>query len=419
MDNWFKSKWFVRILSLLLALLLYVFVNVEANTSQKNPRYTPSSSEETETIDNMPVKIRIDDDKYVVSGVPKTVSVSLEGSASILRPTVKQRAFEVYVDLTHLKAGEHTVEVEHGNLPKGLKAYIEPKTVDVTIEERATKQFGVKVDYINEDQLPKGYELGDPIVEPATVNITSSRSVIDQVALVKVFVDVKGLTDSVNKREVPVNVYDHLGNELNVQVVPRNVLVSLDVHNPSKRVSVKVPTKGKLSDGYELKSLEPEINEIEVYAAKDKLDGIKEVETEEIDLSKIKGSGKIDASLQLPSYAKASKKTVPVSIQLEQKTTIRDVPIEAKGLRADQDVQFKTPEQPVIDLEVEGNEEDVSKLSQDDFKATLDLSGLGEGEHRVPVDVEGPNQVKIKGKTIYANVLITQSDNETKKQIVQ
>src|SRR5699024_253917 len=61
--------------------------------------------------------------------------------------------------------------------------YIEPKSVDITIEERATKEFPVSTDLINTDQLPEGFELGDPKVEPGTVVITSSQSVIDQVAV--------------------------------------------------------------------------------------------------------------------------------------------------------------------------------------------------------------------------------------------
>jgi len=409
MDKWFRSKWFVRILSLALAVMLYMFVNVEANTSQKDPRYTPSGSEEVETVDKMPVKIKMDENKYVVSGVPKTVSVSLEGSASVLRPTVRQRAFEVFVDLNGLGPGQHTVdlEVDQSQLPKGLKAYIEPKTVDVTIEKRSTKAFRVKVDFINEDQLPKGYELGEAVVEPGMVNITSSDSVIDQVALVKVFVDVKGLTDSINKREVPVNVYDHLGNELNVQIAPRNVVVSLDVHNPSKKVAVKVPTKGKLSDEYELKLIEPDVSEVEVFANKDTLKGIKEIRTEEIDLSKIKESGTIEASLQLPDNTKTDKNTVPVKIELNQKRTIENIQIDATGLERGLSVEFKKPDQAVIDLTVEGNEKEVSKLASGDFKATVDLSGLGEGEHQVPVKIKGPNQVDFNGKDIMATVIIS------------
>lgn len=407
MDKWLRSKWFVSILSLALTILLYVFVNVETTTSQKDPRYTPSNSEETEQVENMPVNIKIDDEKYVVSGVPESVNVSLEGSASILRPTARQRAFDVYVDLRKLGPGEHSVEVEYANLPKGLKAYIEPKTVDVTLEKRATKTFKVKADYINEDKLPKGYELGEPIIEPDTVKITSSDSVIDQLALVKVFVDVTGLTDSVNKREVPVNVYDHLGNELDVKIEPKNVLVSLDVHNPNKRVPVKLKTSGELPEGLELSSMKAEPNEVEIYGKKDLLKGIDSISTETIDLSKVKESGKIDANLNWPDQVKASKKTVTITVDLKQKSTVKDVPIKAEGLGAGMKVQFENPDDAVIDVAAEGKEEQVSKLASDDLNAKVDLSGLGKGTHEVTITVTGPDQIKLSPKTETATVVIS------------
>lgn len=406
MDKWLRSKWFVSILSLALAVLLYVFVNVEATTSQKDPRYTPNRSDETERVENMPVNIKIDDEKYVVSGVPDDVTVSLEGSASILRPTARQRAFDVFVDLRKLKPGEHTVEVEYANIPKGLKAYIEPKTVDVTIEQRATKTFDVKADYINEDKLPKGYELGAPNIDPNVVKITSSDSVIDQIALVKVFVDVTGLTDSVNKREVPVNVYDHLGNELDVKIEPKNVLVSLDVHNPNKRVPVKLKTEGELPSNFQMSSIKAEPNEVEIYGKKDILKGIDSISTETIDLSKLKESGKLDANLKWPDQVKASKKTITVTIELKQKKTIKDVTIETTGLAGDREVAFENPKDAVIDVEAEGREEQVSKLASDDIVAKVDLSDLDKGKHTVTISAEGPENVKLTPKTSQATVVI-------------
>src|SRR5690625_1922071 len=242
MDKWFKSKWFVRVISLAFAILLYVTVSVEGNPTQSDSRFIPTSSDDMETIDDVPVDIRIDEERFVVSGVPEYVSVSLEGANSILTPTVRQRNFNAYVDLEGLGEGEHTVEIEHENVPNGLTVYIEPKAIDVTIEERETKEFNVNVDFINTDQLPDGYELGDPVVDPETVTITSSKNVISQIAMVKVFVDVTDVTDAINKREVPVNVYDNRGNELKVHVEPETVGINSIKMRGRKNVMAKVLT---------------------------------------------------------------------------------------------------------------------------------------------------------------------------------
>src|SRR5690625_6301618 len=102
------------------------------------------------------------------------------------------RNFEVFVDLRHLGEGTHTVDIQYAKVPSELSVYIEPKTIEVEIEERASEEFDVDVDFINIDQLPEGYELGVPDVNPGKVRITSSRSVIDEIAIVKVYIDVAG-----------------------------------------------------------------------------------------------------------------------------------------------------------------------------------------------------------------------------------
>lgn len=287
MDKWFNSKWFVRAVSLALAILLYVFVYFEVNTIQSDSRIPSGSNNAIQTLNDVPVDIRIDGDQFVVSGVPEYVSVRLEGPNSVLIPTVRQRNFDVFVNLNGLEEGDHTVELQSAKVPDDLSIYIEPKTIPITIEERATEEFPVLIDYINLDQLPEGYELGEAEVNPETIMITTSKSVIEQIAMVKVFVDVAGLTEPINSREVPVNVYDAQGNGLNVRVNPERVVVSVNVDNPSKTVSVKVDTIGDLPEGYELTSITAIPDEVEVFAVSDVLNTIDELLTESIDLATI------------------------------------------------------------------------------------------------------------------------------------
>src|SRR5690625_4159174 len=321
MDKWFKSKWFVRIISLAFSVMLFIFVSIEeAEVSEnENSIFFTSTSEEMKTIDEVPVQIRINNEKYVVSGVPEFVSVSLEGKTSILTQLVRQQNFDVFVDLEGLGEGEHTVEIQYDNIPHDIAVYIEPKSIDVTIEEKATKDVSVVVDLINQDEVPDGFELGTPVVKPETVTLTSSKSVIDQVAIVKVYVDVAGLTEPIDNREVPVNVYDGQGNELRAKIEPEVVEVSIPVDNPSKTVPIDISTTGSLPDDYSLNSIEAAVDEVEVFAASNLLDEINEIKTKDIDLSDIKESGTVEAELDLPDGVVApGNNTVDVNIEIEQ-----------------------------------------------------------------------------------------------------
>lgn len=394
MDKWFESVWFVRLVSLALAILLYVFVNVEVITGQ-DPQFTPNGSDEVQILDDVPVDIRIDSDRFVVSGVPEFVTVSLEGSNSILTPIVMQRSFNVFVDLEDYEEGDHTVELEHDYVSSDLNIYIEPKTIDVTIEERATEEFSVGVDFINLQELPAGYELGDAVVNPETITITSSRSVIEEIAMVKVFIDVAGLTEPINNREVPVNVYDSNGNVLNVRVKPETVVVSVDVDNPSKVVDVTVPTTGELPEGYSLTSLTYDLEEIEVFATSEILAEIDEISTEEIDLSTISEAGSIDVSLVLPEGVHVAEDMIVVELELEQVKEIEDVPIDVENEQSGQEVSFIEPDERIMDIIITGDERTIRTLTVDDFRLSIDIGNLSEGEHDVPVTVDGPDDVTV------------------------
>ncbi|SFB08337.1 YbbR domain-containing protein [Lentibacillus halodurans] len=399
MDNWFKSPWFVRAISLAFAIALYVFVQVEIDQYQNDSRLLPNTGADVQTVDNVPVNIRIDEENYVVSGVPEVASVTLEGTTGTVTATARQQNFDIFVDLEGLEEGTHSVTLQHTGVPEELNVYIEPKTIEVTIEERSSEQFDVAVDFINTDQLPEGYEIGQTETDPGQVTITSSTEVIEQIAIVKVFVDVAGITEPIDNREVPVNAYDASGNELNVRVEPESVNVSVDIDNPSKSVPVNVQTTGELSDGYSLSSISANLDEVEVFATNDVLQDIEEVSTEEIELADITESGTIDVGLALPDGASIpDTDTIEVTLELEQTRTFEAVPIDVENLDTGQDISFVQPESQEMDMTVTGNQEDVSELTAEDFNVLVDAAGLEDGEHNIPITIEAPEDVDADGE---------------------
>lgn len=344
-------------------------------------------------IDEVPLEIKIDAENYVVSGVPEHVKVSLEGKTSVLTPIVRQQSFTVFVDLRELEEGSHTVEVEYDNIPKEVNAYIEPKTIDVQIEKRAMQEFSVDVDITNLDKLPVGYELGEPSVDPETVTIVSSQEVIDQIAMVKVFVDVTDLRESIRNKELPIIVYDAQGNDLNVRVEPSSVTVSMDVDRPSKKVPLDVKTKGKLPDKFEIDKMEA-VEEIEIFGRRDVLDEVKEISTEEIDLSEIESSGAIEVPLNLPEGIAVNDEKIKVDITLKESKVFKEIPIEIKG-EGDQKVVFKHPEDGTISVTAIGLDTLMEELEESEIIASIDVTNTdSDKESRVNISIEGPKDFK-------------------------
>lgn len=394
MDKLFQSKWFIRIISLVFAITLYLFVTVETDTTQNDSRLLPGISNEVQVIEDMPLDIRIDADQYVVSGVPEHVKVSLEGKTSVLTPIVRQQNFTVFVDLREYGEGEHTVEIEYENIPDDLTAYIEPKTIDVIIEKRASKDFAVSVDLVNMDSLPLGYEVGEPEVTPGQVTIISSESIIEQIAMVKVFIDVTDLKESIRNREVPVSVYDVQGNDLNVRVEPASVTVSVPVERPSKTVPLTIKTKGELPEGLKLEKLESE-QEIEIFGKRDILNEITEISTVEIDMAKIDKSDTYEVKLDFPDGVVANNETIDVMIELTESKVFNDVPIDKKGENAD-NVTFVNPADAIVNITANGSDELIRSLQKDEITTSIDVGALDVGEHKVELTVDGPKNVKLE-----------------------
>mgnify|MGYP001489629352 CR=1 FL=1 len=366
MDSWFQSKWFIRVLSLAFAVTLFIFVNVESNTSGSDSSI-PARNNQVHTLDDVPVDIHIDSDNYVVSGVPEFATVTLEGAPSVIMPALFNRNFSVYVDLEGLGEGEHTVELEH-TLSEDIKVYIEPKTIVVTIEERATEEFPITVEFLNEDALPEGYEVGSYELDQTTVTITTSRTTMEQIGVVKIYVDLAGVDGPIQNREVPINVYDTQGNELNVRLDRESVEISVEFINPSKVVPLNIETTGELPEGFSLISISANLDEVEIFAVSDILQGIDSISTEPIDLSQITESGTIEVGFDLPAGVNTGDlETIEVTIQVEETRTIEAMAIEEEELEEGFEVTF---------------------LSRYDFRSIVDLDGLDEGEHQVPVTID-------------------------------
>src|SRR5699024_7092771 len=109
MDKLFQNKWAIHVISLILALTLYFFVNLEANSEQNESRVDPGNAYETQSLEAVLVYIQIYTQTYVVSCITEVVTVALECIPSSLAPISRLRTFDVIVDLTAYEEGYHTV----------------------------------------------------------------------------------------------------------------------------------------------------------------------------------------------------------------------------------------------------------------------------------------------------------------------
>ncbi|MDP4163215.1 MAG: CdaR family protein [Bacillota bacterium] len=407
MDKLMDNPWFIKILALLLAFLLYTAVPQGAN---KLTDVSLSGDQNTETIQGMPVKTYYDTNNLVVSGIPDTVDVTVSGSKGLVQSAKTLKNFEVYVDLTGAKVGTQTVKYQIKNLSSQLKATLEPAFANVSIEEKVTKEFKVDAE-LNNDLIEEGYVAGEPIVEPNLVKITGAKDVIDRISYVKATPDIKNSIHETTTQDARIRVMDRELNKLEVIVEPETVRVTIPVKSSSKTVPIDIVEKGTPPPGLAIDSIDLDVKDATIIGDEDILKAVANVRVE-VDTSKITGDTVLTLPVIIPKdIIKVTPQLVKATIKVKKETTqgLSGLLIKQQGLGNQYKAAFKDPASGSVDMVVDGPSDILKRLKTNDFNLFVDLSNLTEGDHDVKIQVSGPSNVNWKLNKTVATVTISQT----------
>lgn len=396
MDKFMDNPWFVRIVAMALALLLFLSVQDMGNKSEGS-RPNGMESNEVETITDVPLEKYYDSENLVVTGLPNTIQVTIEGQRRFVEAAKRQRDFTVYVDLSDLSIGNHRVPILYKDFSDKLKVKVEPVYVEVSIQEKVTQDFIVEPEF-NNNILAEGFEAEQPIVEPNKVQITGGKETLEKISYVKASIDAKGLIEDTIKRDTKVIVLDRDLNKLDVFVEPEYVTVTVPVNNPRKTVPIKIKQVGSPPDGTVIKRMEGDIEEVMIFGWTDNLQSVNEIEVE-VDVSEVTKDTELDVPIKRPQgINKITPERVKVKIVTDraknEETNLSEVPIESKGLADNLDVEFLSPAEGAVSIKVLGNKDELKKAQEGDFKVFMNMEGLRAGEHEVNLEVKGPKDIQ-------------------------
>ncbi|MGG1687925.1 CdaR family protein [Pseudalkalibacillus sp. NRS-1564] len=400
MDKLLTSNWFVKIISFLLALMLYTIVAMpDGSTTDPNGLLTQQT--ETERLPDMELEVLYDEDSVVVSDLPETVDVIVEGRTDGLMLS-KLTNKEVYVDLRNLTPGQHLVTVKHRDFPENVDVAIDPVRVSVTIEEKKSSTFQAGINLLKEDELSEGYATEEPIVSPKTVTVTGANSKLEQIAFVRGYVNVSGAKEEVNER-ITLNVYDANMEEIQgVSIDPAVVDVKVPITAPYKKVPIKLDQKGKLPDGVSISSIDLEPSEVSVFGPEEELGKLEFLDGIPLDLSKITKDTTVELDVPVPDgMKKVDPETVEAKIKVgkEDEKAFEDVPIKVTGVSDGLTANISEPETGSTDMKIYGVSSVLENIQNDDFQACIDASGLSEGEHELELQWNGPSYVRWSGSS--------------------
>lgn len=206
MDSIFRSTNFARVLAIILAVILWLFV-----TGDKITRTTPSRK----VWQDVPLRVENLDQDYVFTDIPASVDMTLEGLPDDFEDLTIHE-LDAYVDLTGKEPGTHLVRVQ-GRPPRGLNlVMIEPEQVRVSIEVYYSDDFNVEVEFLGEPA--EGWELTDWVIDPESVFVGAPESIFEQVDTIILYVDLTGMR-SVERINLTPLAFDEEGNPVTGLVI--------------------------------------------------------------------------------------------------------------------------------------------------------------------------------------------------------
>jgi len=409
MDKWLNHPNSLKVISIVIALLIWAVVHMDPETSPQ----TVTSNTDTKVIEAATiVPVGLDTSKYMLTGMEPTVArIVVEGRITSLY-TASLEDYVVQLDLSNVGPGIQELPLTL-KLPKGIQEVdLSPKYVTVQIEEFETKTLEVQI--LTEGQPASGYVVRDSTILGDTgnvVQVTMPKDDYARLGIIAVTQNLDGATSNVINKKAKVVAYDTLGQAMsNVKISPETLSVETKITLPFKEVPLQLRYTGSLPEGFSVVSIQPLLDKVTVFAESSILGQISIYDGAILDLSKVKESGEVIVKtdkIEGVSMVSPSEISVKVTIEPTANSTLSNVPVIISGLGDYLKANIAEASNGRIKLELKGSETLLQKIRNSDVKLTAKLDGLTEGTHEIPLEMELPAYIQPVDAEIKLTVVIT------------
>lgn len=403
-ENWLSKSNTLLFVSLALSILIFIIID------QKRVDFTKSSAE---VLRSQPVTAIYNEEAYVVVGLPEAVDITLIGNKTDLFIAKQSPSYDIRVDLTGLKPGQHKVNIKYNQSNLNLEYMVNPSVATVTIYDKVSETRSLSVDVLNTDKLDSKLIIDSVKVDSDKVIIKGAEHQLEQVATVKALVDINNLVNpevgTITLRDIPLKAYDENGDVVDVETVPSKISAEVVISSPSKELPIKVIPTGEVTFGKAIRSLDVSVNKVTVYGPQNVLDELNYLPLE-IDVGGLKSNKETKVELVKPVGIKSMSVTnVTVSITLDTVTEedIEGVKVISRNLADGYSASAVSASDGVVTVNIKGVESVLDQITADDIVAYVDLTGLKEGTHEVEVVIESTDtRVQYLSKTKKVKVRI-------------
>lgn len=378
-DKILSSKISVMLLSLIMAISLFLGI------SGGDILTSPTSGT---TLENVPIIVRGLNDSLELSGLDDTVTVGLIGPSLDIYTTKISKNYSVYVDLSKLEKGDHTVTLLSQGFADTLTVMVVPDTMNIRLSEKVRETFGLEYEYINEDKLDQKYSVNLKSSDIKQVSIYAGKETLNKIDRVVAYIDVENKTKDFTQN-AEIKALDASGNVLDVTINPTHVKVECVVTSYSREVPVQATFRGEIPSGYQISNYALSQSTVTIYGLQQDIDRIAVVSVD-VDVDGLKQSISIsDLPLNMTKGVnKMSIDTVNIDVKVEKVISkeFDNIPIKVLNNSSNNKVSF-VGQSNVAKVVVKGIESKVASLTKDNIQATVDVNGLSRGTKSVNVKV--------------------------------
>ena len=392
------SRAFLMALSLLTAVVFWsILVASDGTLTREKTFQNVAVSVTGESTLKSRGYIVMDDLDSLISGVKLTVEVTQSNYSR-----VSGTSYNPHIDLTQVTGeGENVLNVAFSSQLYGPVVSCEPSSVRVNVERYITRRVPVVLE--TSGGLP-GYYLDSAKTDPTMLSVSGPQSLVSQVARAVASIDVSLLSGErrSDRNSVQIRLQDAAGNTVEsdlIEITNQTVLTDTVVVEtelvPMREVPLEVESlvTGEPAEGYELLEVTVSQESLLIAAADEVLDAINVLTTDQ-PLSIEGATQDVTGTVRLRRPT-GIENTVPYDVtvtarigEMTAQRTLRQVQVEVDGLDDSLRATLSREKQTV---QLTGPYTFINGLSQSDVRLFVDVNGLGEGTHVVPVQISIDN----------------------------
>ena len=375
MEHIRESKWLNILMSVLLAVLFWLYVRAELDPSQTSWFY------------HVPVEITgstvLTRQGLTVANLSQsTVDLRIEGPASVLDSLSRSRKdLSVTLDVSKCTEGENKL-VYTPNWPVNINTDSivtidrDPETITVTVEKLYTSSFNVEFQL--KGTVADGYQAGTPAINPETVVVSGPAEQVSRVKKVVAVLETENL-DQRFAGDLPLILLDENGEQITDAEVTLDSPTAYVVLPVVVVKDIPLTVNFQPGGGATIDDITYEINpkSLMVSGAESDMESLSEISLGSVDLSKVVGTNTftfptdLDASLENVTGSTSATVTVTVNGLDTRSFDVDNIQMVniPNGYQVTLATQVRT-------VKVRGKQEDLNNIDASQLSIVADLSDV-------------------------------------------